>query len=120
MASAAPPGFFIPVPSPLYSMQERDFSRVICEAGTSLEFKGKTIPCTFAAADNDFALAPDGGGEMRVYDLIATALKCSFSGLGIPQKSDVIEAEGMPYQVGKTQARPGSPLVKIYCANLDL
>lgn len=109
------------MPSPLYAMQERDFAAVIREAATCFTFAGKRIPCTFGATDDDWQLAADGGGELPVYNLVATVLKCSFAkqGISIPKKGEEIEAEEKKYQVGRTASRPGSPLVKIYCGNLD-
>jgi hypothetical protein len=107
------------MPSPLYEMQARDFRIALRDAGTSLVFGGRTIPCLFAATDDDFQLAPDGGGEFPIYNLVATALRLEFLDGILPKKGELITAEGTHYQVGRTNARPGSPLVKIYCANLD-
>lgn len=101
-------------------MQERDFGRVMREAGTCFAHGGKSIPCTFGSTDDDYQLAPDGGGALAVYALVMTTTRRHFCGGEFPKKGEVIEADGQAYVVARTNARPGSPLVKIYCANPDV
>ena len=107
------------MPSPLYEMQARDFRRTLRDSQTSFTFSGRCIPCSFSSSDNDFQLAPDGGGTMPVYTLVATCLRCDFIGGVLPKKGEVASVDGTTYQIERTNARPGSPLVKLYFGNLD-
>jgi hypothetical protein len=111
---------FRAMPSPIYAMQERDFERVMREAGTFFSWGDcPRIPCTFGATDNDYQIATDGGGDVLVYDLVLTTTRRQFPGGKLPSKGEEIEADGQKYQVSRPNYRPGSPLVKIYCSNLD-
>jgi len=105
--------------SPLYEMQIRDFRRTLRDVQTSFLFGGKKIACSFSSSDDDFQLAPDGGGTLPVYTLVATCLRCDFTGGIIPKKGEVVTVDGETYQVTRPNARPGSPLVKLYFGNLD-
>lgn len=98
---------------------ERDFKRIHKDVDSYLIYKGKSIPCLFGSSDEDPQIATDGGGEMQIYDLSATVRKSDFYGITLPKKGEVIMAEGVEYQIGKTNGRPGSPLLQLNFANLD-
>ena len=105
--------------SPFFEMQVRDFRKILRDVGTYLVFGGKRIDCSFASSDDDYQLAADGGGTIQIYTLIATCVKSDFTNGILPKKGEVITADGVEYQVSRSNARPGSPLVKIYFSNQD-
>lgn len=105
--------------SPLYKMMKRDFERTLADTQTSFWYLGKEYKCQFAASDDDFQLAQDGGGTVPIYNLIATTIKDYFPGGIYPPKGEQVTVDGTTYQVGRPQSRPGSPLVKLYFGNLD-
>ena len=98
---------------------EKDFRRIQRDSDSTLIYKGRTVPCLFGSTDEEQQLAVNGAGEMEIYDLVATVRKTDFSGMTLPKKGEVIMAEGIEYQIGKVNFRPGSPLFKIHFANLD-
>jgi len=107
------------MPSPFYEMQVRDFRKTLRDVQTFFTYSGRRIPCSFSSSDADFQLAPDGGGTMPVYNLVATCLRDDFAGGVLPQKGEIVETDGTQYQISRPNTRPGSPLVKLYFGNLD-
>ena len=100
-------------------MQKRDFEATLKDTQTAFIYFGKSYKCQFASTNEELQLAPDGGGMIPTYDLIATTIRDYFPNEIPAQKGEQVTVDGIPYQVGRSQTRPGSPLVKLYFANLD-
>lgn len=96
-----------------------DFKRIRKDLGAAFVYAGKSIKCLPGSTDEDAELAPDGGGMFAVYDLVLTCLKSDFLSGVLPKKGEEIEFTGVTYQIGRTNMQPVSPLIKIYCQNLD-
>lgn len=65
-------------------------------------------------------LAIDGGGEMPVYDFMATCRVSDLPGGVVPQKGETAIIDGTTYQIDAPERIPGSPLVKLRFGNLDI
>lgn len=104
----------------LQKEKERDFRKVLRQAGVPFTFERHDYDCIPGPSDEEtYQLGADGGGTMETYDLTLTTLASHFDNRPSPRKGKFLEIEGRKLQIESANKIPGSPLLKINCSNLD-